>query len=99
MPEPKHFKTFANKSFPMPETFYDDFKGRPAAKSHKMGIINDMDWVYDLKLLDDEDEIPSRYRNGAKNTGRMTAEQRAVWDNHYDPIITSFKTQNLVMQL
>ena len=50
----------------MPETFYDDFKGRPAAKSHKMGIINDMDWVYDLKLLDDEDEIPSKYRNGAK---------------------------------
>ena len=25
----------------------------------------------------------------------MTAEQRAVWDNHYDPIITSFKTQKL----
>ena len=96
MPEPKHFKTFANKNFPMPETFYDDFEGRPAAKTHKMGIVNDMDWVYDLKLLDDEDEIPSRYRNGAKrNTGRMTAAQRAVWDNHYDPIIKSFKTQQL----
>ena len=25
----------------------------------------------------------------------MTAAQRAVWDNHYDPIIKSFKTQQL----
>ena len=58
-----------------------------------MGIINDMDWVYDLKLLDDEDEIPSRYRNGAKNTGRYRTTRRL--DNHYDPIITDLKLKTV----
>ena len=58
---------------------------------------DDMDLVYDLKMLDEEGDIKTPYRSyyekGAYS--RMTDEQRAAWDAVYDPIIEDFKARNL----
>jgi len=93
MPETKNLKLFKDQTFQLPSNFYDDYIGRYAAGKQEMSIIKDMDLVYDLKMLDKENEIHSPYRNAYENGeyARMTAEQRKAWDDVYDPIILQFK--------
>ncbi|WP_430972788.1 sulfatase family protein [Sunxiuqinia rutila] len=97
MPPTKYLNEFKDQKFPLPDNFYDDYEGRTAAAGQEMSIINDMDVVYDLKMLDEEGDIKSPYRSyyekGAYS--RMTDEQRAAWDAVYDPIIEDFKARNL----
>ena len=38
MPEKKYFDLYADRSFAMPENFFDDYEGRPAAANHEMGV-------------------------------------------------------------
>jgi arylsulfatase A-like enzyme len=96
MPEEKYLRLLDEKVFEAPATFFDDYEGRPAAAYQEMSILKDMDLVYDLKMLDKEGEIKTRYRNAfQKNYDRMTEEQKAAWDEYYDPIIADFKSRNL----
>ena len=89
---------YNDKVYPLPDNFYDDYKGRPAAAKQEMSIIKDMDLVYDLKMADKENEIhsnPELEELGRCNYNRMTPSQRAQWDAHYDPIIKKFKEAEL----
>jgi arylsulfatase A-like enzyme len=96
MPEPKYFDLFKDKTFTPPANFFDNYEGRPAAAAQEMSIIKDMDLVYDLKMLDDEGEFKTKYRNSAQwMYDRMDAEQKEAWDKHYKPIIEGFKAQGL----
>lgn len=96
MPESKYFDLFEDVNFKLPETFYDDYENRPAAADQKMGIEECMDLAYDLKMLDKEGEIKTRYWKNAQNLyNRMDEEQKAAWDKHYNPIIADFKAKNL----
>lgn len=90
---------YNDKVYPLPDNFYDDYKGRPAAAKQEMSIIKDMDLVYDLKMADKENEIhsnPELEELGRCNYNRMTPSQRAQWDAHYDPIIKKFKEAGLI---
>jgi len=92
MPEEKYFTLFDDKKFEIPANFYDDYKGRPAAAKHEMGIYKDLDVVYDLKMLDKEGEIKTGYRKWFENQyNRMDSLQKAAWDAYYTPIINDFK--------
>lgn len=94
MPEEKYFELFGDKTFTPPSNFFDEYEGRPAAAGHEMGIFKDMDLVYDLKMLDKEEELKTRYRGMfQRKYDRMTDEQKAAWDAYYDPIIKDFKEQ------
>lgn len=42
---------YEDKTFPLPDNFFDDYEGRPAAASQEMSIAKDMDMIYDLKML------------------------------------------------
>lgn len=96
MPEEKYLGLFDSVKIDAPANFFDDFEGREAAKTQEMSILKDMDLVYDLKLLDKEDELQTHYRkNFQKQYGRMTPEQKAVWDAYYNPIIEEFKSMDL----
>ena len=89
---------YNDKVYPLPDNFYDDYKGRPAAAKQEMSIIKDMDLVYDLKMADKENEIhsnPELEELGRCNYNRMNPSQRAQWDTHYDPIIKKFKEAGL----
>ncbi|MCC8170708.1 MAG: sulfatase [Parabacteroides sp.] len=95
MPDTCDLRLYDDITYPLPETFYDDYEGRTAARDQKMSIIKDMNVVYDLKMLDKEGKIktdrPDLDEMGWAKVGRMNAEQRAAWDAYYDPIIRDFK--------
>ena len=49
----------------MPDNFYDDYEGRPAAAAQEMSIFKDMDIMYDTKMLDmnKDSRLKSAYLN------------------------------------
>ena len=81
---------YENRTFPLPENFFDDYEGRSAAA----GIVKDMDMIYDLKMLrtDKNSRLKSLYE---KFLGRMNKEQKTAWDKFYGPVIADFYKQNL----
>ena len=98
MPDTCDFDLFADSNFPLPETFYDNYEGREAAKGQRMSISNDMDLVYDLKLADKDSTIHSRpdlEEWGRRIYNNMNTEQKAAWDAHYDVVIEKFKQAGL----
>lgn len=98
LPMPKHFKAYSDKEFPLPETLFDDYKGRgTAAKTAEMNILEDMNWAGDSKIPPEVMEqlgIEERTdwgKNAYKsNLGRMDSTQRATWDETYDKMIEKF---------
>ena len=111
MPDLQDLGVYDDVTYPLPETFYDDYESRVAAAAQEMSIIADMNVIYDLKMADREGEIHtpdqpelesygrSLYRQdlapGELVPGRMDAEQQAAWDAYYDPIIAEFKQAGL----
>ena len=103
MPDLQDLGMYDDVTFPLPETFYDDYSTREAAAKQEMSIIKDMNVIYDLKMADRENEIhtpdnPSLERYGRDLyrrdlppgelvAGRMDSEQQKAWDAYYDPII------------
>lgn len=84
-----HLELYEDKTFELPENFYDDFRGRPAAASQEMGIVKDMDLIYDLKMNrpDKDSPLKARYES---YVNRMDSAQRARFDAFYEPIIEKF---------
>ena len=85
---------YEDKTFPVPDNFYDTYEGRPAAAAQEMSIIKDMDLIYDLKML--RDGKTSRLRPNIEGMlARMDEGQRAAWDEFYEPLIDEFYRSNL----
>jgi len=100
MPEEKYFTLMDSITFDPPANFFDDYEGRPAAAGQEMSIYKDMDLVYDLKILDKEGELKTKYRGMfQKRYDRMTEDQKAAWDAYYDPIIADFKSKKIHARL
>ena len=98
MPDTCDLELFSDSNFPVPATFYDDYKGRKAAADQHMSISKDMDVVYDLKMADKDNEIHSRpdlEAAGRRIYNRMDTAQKAAWDAHYDKVIAKFKASGL----
>lgn len=94
LPEIKNLPLYEDQTFPLPETFYDDYEGRPAAVAQEMSILKDMDLAYDLKLLKDGKE--SRLKKSYENMlSRMDPEERKQFEDFYKPITEEFYKQNL----
>lgn len=47
----RHMEEYTNKTFPEPETLFDDYEGRPAAKEAEMSILKNMSWSGDSKIF------------------------------------------------
>ena len=99
LPAERHYKEFTKKTFPEPESLFDDYEGRgTAAKTAEMNILTHMNWAGDSKIrpeVMDELGIPevSDWDKDAfaREVGRMNPGQRAAWDAVYDPVIEEFK--------
>ena len=89
-----HLQLFEDRTFELPENFYDDYAGRQAAAEQEMSIFADMDPIYDLKMnrADKNSALKERYES---YVGRMDSAQRAAWDAFYDPITEEFYAANL----
>ena len=88
-PELKYLNEYEDTTFPMPDTFYDDYEGRVAAAEQEMHILDDMDIIYDTKML--KDDVETHYKGAYLSfIGRLTPEERAQYDEAYAPIIKEF---------
>ncbi len=104
MPEPKYFNLYKDKEIPLPTTLFDQYDGRQAAKEQDMQIDN-MFLSNDLKLPPEYYEKETGTGGGPdgfdpeksfiRNMGRLTPEQRRIWDSHYDSVASSFANANL----
>ncbi len=47
----RHLDEFTNRSFPEPETLFDNYAGRPAAAEAEMSILHHMAWAGDSKIF------------------------------------------------
>lgn len=94
LPELKYINEYEDKTFPLPDNFYDEYEGREAAKSQEMHILKDMDLIYDNKALAEgkNSRLKATYLNFI---GRLSAEERKIYDATYDPITEDFYKQNL----
>lgn len=106
MPDTTDLYLFEDVEFPVPETFFDDYKGRKAAELADMRIT-DMYLTWDMKLQPGEYEKEST-RGGSGQTpfkeveeyakawlDRMSPEQRKAWDDYYKPRNNVFTELNL----
>jgi arylsulfatase A-like enzyme len=94
MPSPKYLDLYDGRDLPMPETFWDDYAGRPAAAAADMRVA-DMYLSMDMKLQEDVYGKETgtgglaRFPAGQawkRSYARMTPEEKAAWDAHYGPI-------------
>ena len=99
MPAERHLGLYADRDLPVPETFRDDYAGRPAAAAQDMRIA-DLWLTLDLKIHPEsfdvdtasggrEDWDPIGSWRGSYE--RLTSEQRTAWDAYYQPINESFR--------
>ena len=96
LPELKYLSLYEDKTFPIPETFYDDYEGRPAAKAQEMSIASnhDMDLAYDVKVMDAN--VTTRLTpNYLSMIGRLDSHERAIYDQFYDSIAIDFRARKL----
>ena len=97
-PNPKKFKEFAKKEFPLPETLFDNYKNRgTAAKTAEMNILKDLRYGHDSKIRPETMEEMVNLEpyvqpyNWGGNDGfttsyvRFNSEQKTL----YDPVIDS----------
>ncbi|MBI9073286.1 MAG: sulfatase [Melioribacteraceae bacterium] len=106
MPNAKYFEEFENIEFPLPETFYDEYKTREKTAGHADMRIDDMYLSFDLKLHKNYYDKETGTGGNAKFASkvelnwlaiynRMNAEQKKLWDGHYNKINEEFKKANL----
>lgn len=94
-PGPKYLDFFQGVTFPEPDNLLVDYSEMGlAAQEQDMTIEVTMRLDADLKIWDD---VSIQNRQGVYNRtiGRMDEEQRARWDQTYDPIIEEFQQLNL----
>ena len=96
LPELKYLHEYEDKTFPIPETFYDDYAGRQAAQAQEMRIASnhDMDLTYDTKMYDAnvQTRLTSNYLN---MIGRLSSADRAKYDQFYDSLAIDFRSRHL----
>jgi arylsulfatase A-like enzyme len=94
MPSPRYLSLYDGRDLPLPETFWDDYQGRPAAAAADMRVA-DMYLSMDMKLQEDvygretgsggQASFPAG-EAWKQSYARMTPEEKAAWDAHYGPI-------------
>ncbi len=94
MPGPEHLSLFDGVEMPEPPSLFDSYEGRAGvARLQTMEIGRHMTWHNDLKVMPEEGT--PEHDSYMSNYGRMTPEQRAMWDAAYEPKNRAMKAANL----
>ncbi len=100
LPGPEHLNMYDDVEIPIPETYFDDYKGRgSAARDQRFHIMQDQDIIFDSKNFK-FDELKDRYEDSERNYflpmfKRLNKEQRQAWAKAYYPEIDAFREANL----
>lgn len=105
MPNPKYFDLFKDKEIPIPANLHDDYTNRTRAAREQDLRIEDMFLSMDMKLHEEYYGTETGTGGGPKSFDagrswknsyeRLTPEQKAAWDAHYDPINKKYKEARL----
>ncbi|WP_016778270.1 sulfatase family protein [Anaerophaga thermohalophila] len=98
-PAPRHYKEFTRRTFPEPETLFDDYEGRgTAAREAEMNLLKHMTISADNKIYPEVakdlgiEEMNEWGFNVFKSKyDRFTEAQREQWDAVYGPVNEEFK--------
>ncbi len=82
-PAERHYNAYDSVTFPVPETFFDDYKGRIAAQRQKMNIYRDMYEGHDLRMNVAQGSDSLRFDPWTHLNERMTPEQWERFNNNY----------------
>ena len=101
LPPERHYTNYIKKTFPEPETLFDNYEGRgTAAKEAEMNLLDHMNWAGDSKLYPDvmdelgiEETANWDKRAFEREVGRQNVAQRAAWDAVYGPMNEEFKAK------
>lgn len=98
IPADRHYKTFIKRTFPEPESLFDDYEGRgSAAHEQEMNLLQHMNWAGDSKIFPenmDKIGLPESHSYDKQlfnaTVGRMNEKQRADFDAVYGPMNEEF---------
>lgn len=100
-PSPEKFKEFSKKTFPEPESLFDDYSNRgTAAKTATMNLLTSMQYEHDSKVRPETikemgtilPKVPT-FNNGFYGPyNRANDAQKALYDPILDSISNDFKT-------
>lgn len=84
VPAEKYYHLYEDVKFPLPETYFDDYKGREAATQQKMNVYRDMYEGHDLKMTTGTDSDTLLYDPWPHVfLGRMTQQERRTFLDAY----------------
>ncbi|MCP9770440.1 DUF4976 domain-containing protein [Lacihabitans sp. LS3-19] len=98
LPAERHYKEYLSKTFPEPETLFDNYEGRgSASKQAEMNLLTHMNWAGDSKITPENmkklgiaESHPYDIKNYNWTVDRMNPEQRKAWDNAYGKMNEDF---------
>lgn len=94
-PAARHLSLYQNQTIPEPATLFDDYSGRSKLlKENEMSVRDHFHWGHDMKFKG-ENLFPEHFTGNMPNGeyNRMTPEQKAAWDAHYEPENQAFIEQ------
>jgi len=83
MPAPRHLNLYDSVKFPLPDTFFPEFKDQVAAQQQQQTIYKDMYEGHDLKMSMEKGSDSLRHNPWTTDFHRMTREQRDIWNKAY----------------
>ncbi len=96
LPEMKYLHEYEDKTFALPDNFYDNYEGREAAKTQEMEIANNdhMDIVYDVKM--DRPGLKTRLSDSYHNmVQRLDSTDLNAYNAFYYALSADFYSRNL----
>lgn len=94
----RHIEGFTNRTFPEPETLFNDYAIGPAAEEAEMSILKHLSWTGDNNIYPEtidamnQPEIGIDKRRFENSVGRMDASQISHFRAQYDKINQDFKS-------
>ncbi|QED37895.1 sulfatase [Antarcticibacterium arcticum] len=95
MPALRHLNLYDTVKFPLPDTYYPDFKNQVAAQQQQQTIYKDMYEGHDLKMTMEKGSDSLRHNPWTTDFHRMTRAQRDTWDKAYRSKNDAFHDANL----
>lgn len=90
MPAPEYLNQYDDRTFPIPDNFFDDYEGRIAAEEQELKIGEDMLMAYDLKIPPSDAkkyESEQMYKRDKESWKyifkRMNENQKNMWEKAY----------------
>ena len=95
MPALRHLNLYDTVKFPLPDTYFPDFKNQLAAQQQQQTIYKDMYEGHDLKMSMEKGSDSLRHNPWTTDFHRMTRKQRDIWNKAYRGKNDAFHDANL----